>query len=262
MTKLLALAIACAACFYCPAQTYQLAPPLMKTGAVFFSATSQLRFEFRQPGAVIRYTTDGSLPSASSKRYSGPITVTNNRTIVQARSFAKGFRPSEPMGQQFWKNGAGFTVENCSKPNERYSAKGTASLNDNIGGSPALSNGNWLGFQSDTVTIDLSITYGKPVQEMMLDLLQAEDQWIFMPASVQWLAWNEARQAWDLMAEKKFNPEEPHAGSECQFTLLKAATAVQAKKQRVVMVPLQQLPDWHAGKGQPAWLFIDELKLY
>lgn len=262
MNKLLALAMACTTCFYCPAQTYQLAPPLMKTDAVFFSTTSQLRFAFRQPGAVIRYTTDGSVPAESSNLYKGPITVSNNRTTVQARSFAKGFRPSDPVGQQFWKQGIVFTVKSCSKPNERYTGKGGASLNDNMGGDPALSNGRWLGFQSDTVTIDLTNSSGKPVQELMLDLLQAEDQWIFMPSSVQWLAWNETTQAWQLIAEKKFTAEQPHAGSNCQFTLLKAAAKVEAKKQRVVMVPLQQLPDWHGGKGQPAWLFIDELKLY
>lgn len=254
--------MACTTCFNCPAQTYQLAPPLMKTGAVFFSTTSRLRFEFRQPGAVIRYTTDGSLPSESSKLYTGPITVTNNRTTVRARSFAKGFRPSDPVEQQFWQKGRACRVESCSKPNERYAGKGTAALNDNIGGSPALGNGNWLGFQSEAVNIDFTNVSGKPVREVMLDVLQAEDQWIFMPSSIQWLAWSETKQSWELIAEKKFTAEQPHAGSECQFTLLKAATAVKAKKQRVVMVPLPQLPDWHSGKGQPAWLFIDELKLY
>jgi hypothetical protein len=27
-------------------------------------------------------------------------------------------------------------------------------------------------------------------------------------------------------------------------------------------VPLQSLPQWHDGKGQPAWVFMDEIKVY
>lgn len=262
MIRMLVLALACTACFYCPAQTYQLAPPLMKAGNVFFSGKSVVQFSFRQPGAVIRYTTDGSLPTSKSALYRQPITVYRNRTIVQACSFAKGFRPSDPVSQQFWDEGLTFQVESCSKPNERYAAKGPASVNDNNGGNPALSAGSWLGFQSDSVIIELVNLSGKPAQELMMDILQAEDQWIFMPASIQWQSWNETKGAWDLVAEKAFTAEQSHAGSTCQFLLLNAAHPVATKKQRVVMLPLQRLPDWHGGKGQPAWLFIDEIKLY
>ncbi|MDZ4778889.1 MAG: lamin tail domain-containing protein, partial [Planctomycetia bacterium] len=45
------------------------------------------------PGAQIRYTTDGSMPTASSTLYSSPINVSTTRTI-RAAAFKTGFEPS------------------------------------------------------------------------------------------------------------------------------------------------------------------------
>jgi hypothetical protein len=44
-------------------------------------------------GATIRYTTDGTAPTASSSIYSEPITLSGN-TILQAQAFADGWTPS------------------------------------------------------------------------------------------------------------------------------------------------------------------------
>jgi len=41
-------------------------------------------------GVTIRYTTDGSIPTASSPVYSGPITVVNT-TIIKAYAVKEGF---------------------------------------------------------------------------------------------------------------------------------------------------------------------------
>jgi len=50
----------------------------------------------KAPGGVIRYTTDGTIPTANSQVYSGPINVTKTTTI-QAAVYEEGKAPSPPM---------------------------------------------------------------------------------------------------------------------------------------------------------------------
>lgn len=53
------------------------------------------------PGATIRYTTDGSAPTASSPVYQGEIAVSKNITI-RARAFMDGRLPSEDSAAATW----------------------------------------------------------------------------------------------------------------------------------------------------------------
>ena len=48
------------------------------------------------PNAEIRYTTNGSAPTASSTRYTGPVTITKT-TCLRAAAFRSGYRPSDPV---------------------------------------------------------------------------------------------------------------------------------------------------------------------
>lgn len=48
-----------------------------------------------EPGAVIRYTTDGSKPTEASPAYSAPIAV-NAPTVIRARAFVPGLLSSQP----------------------------------------------------------------------------------------------------------------------------------------------------------------------
>ena len=59
-------------------------------------------------GATIYYTTDGSLPSTASLVYSGPITVSNTRTI-RAMAVAPGYSPSTVTS-------ATYTIGSISAP--------------------------------------------------------------------------------------------------------------------------------------------------
>ncbi|MGE3308333.1 MAG: FG-GAP-like repeat-containing protein [Limisphaerales bacterium] len=52
------------------------------------------------PGAIIRYTTDGSEPTLDSATYSGPLTITKT-TTVKARLFLNGFPASETLSAQY-----------------------------------------------------------------------------------------------------------------------------------------------------------------
>lgn len=60
--------------------------PVMSLAPGFYSGSQTVSITCSNPSATIRYTTDGSNPTAASTAYSGPITI-NNTTVLRAASF-------------------------------------------------------------------------------------------------------------------------------------------------------------------------------
>jgi gliding motility-associated-like protein len=69
-----------------------LAKPVLNPGAGFYGGAQNVTIT-GPAGATIRYTTDGSEPTAASTVYAGPIAVTNT-TVVRAAAFGGGGQPS------------------------------------------------------------------------------------------------------------------------------------------------------------------------
>lgn len=69
-----------------------LSPPIMSEAGGTFSSAVEVALQ-AEPGAEIRYTTDGSDPESSDLRYEGPIKLTGT-TILRARAFKEGFTRS------------------------------------------------------------------------------------------------------------------------------------------------------------------------
>lgn len=76
------------------AYTGYAAEPTFSRTALYQTEAFTLTLSSRTPGAVIYYTTDGSTPSTSSKRYDSGITISKN-TPVRAISVAPGLLQSE-----------------------------------------------------------------------------------------------------------------------------------------------------------------------
>jgi uncharacterized repeat protein (TIGR03806 family) len=70
-----------------------VAPPQISPAGGTFSAPVEVSLNDAEAGADIRYTLDGSAPTASDMRYEKPIQVTGP-TIVRARAFKDGFTRS------------------------------------------------------------------------------------------------------------------------------------------------------------------------
>jgi hypothetical protein len=59
----------------------------------YYTSTQSLTISQSTPGGVIRYTTNGDIPTTSSPAYSGTMSISSTRTI-RARVFASGYLPS------------------------------------------------------------------------------------------------------------------------------------------------------------------------
>lgn len=243
-------------------QQFRLAPPSMQYGSVFFKKQAVVKLDFREPGAVIRYTMNNTEPDEKSPLYTKPLIIIRNNTTLKARSFSKKYLPSATVEATFLQAGWPATVVDCTVADEKYRGGGAAALTDNRGGIAAAAAPEWLGFMRDTINVQLQLQQPQKVTEIVIDFLQAESSWIFMPSSVTAYAFNEMESRWQLLGRRQFSFGTPATATTCVFAGIQAAQAVTSKKILVKIVPLQNLPQWHDGKGQPAWVFMDEIKVY
>ena len=240
--------------------TFQLAPPMLKYKSAFFTSITSFEVIFNQPGAEVRYTLNGNEPTANDLLYSTPISITK-RTQIKVKTFGNNFLPSETVSATFVKNGRIIKQIQYSKPNESYYKSKPDILNDNIGGIINYRSGTWLGYDNDTVTIEIDLIKKETINTILISLLQDENSWIFLPEQIMVYYYNDKSKTFQPVGKENFTHNKP-SPKQCKLQEIKPSEKIKSNKLKLALLPLQKIPDWHAGKGKHGWLFIDEIKVY
>ena len=239
---------------------FQLAPPMLKYPSAFFSGSTSFEVVFNQPGAAVHYTLTGKEPTEKDPLYSKAVPV-NKKTIVKVKAFGKGYLPSETVTAFFINEGKTILQARYSKPNESYAGSKPDLLHDNIGGIVNYRSGTWVGFDSDTVTVDVQLKKKEAIQTILVNLLQDENSWIFLPEQILVYYYSDKEKTFLPAAKETFQHDTP-GPKQCSVREIKPTAGISTDKLKLVFLPLKKIPDWHAGKGQHGWLFIDEIKVY
>lgn len=243
-------------------QQFQLAPPLMQYRSVFFNDTAMLALKFQQAGAAIHYTLNKNEPTEHALLYTHPIVIQDKIVTVKAKVFAKNFLPSDDVQITFIKNGLSIESVECTKPDEKYAGSGSNTLFDNMGGFAQSSAKTWMGFSSDTVSIEVALKQPQKVEEVLLDFLQDEGSWIFLPETVNIYAYGLKDAEYNLINSTHPFANKPTPGSSCVYKIIAGSRKIKTNKLLVQIITVKNIPEWHEAKGKHAWLFIDELKVY
>lgn len=67
--------------------------PIMLTAAGIYTNEVEVSIVHPYPNAIVRYTTDGSIPDSTDPEYDGPLTISGT-TVLSARAFVDGLHPS------------------------------------------------------------------------------------------------------------------------------------------------------------------------
>ena len=241
-------------------QSFQLAPPMLKYKSAFFSGTTTFEVIFNQPRAEVRYSLNGNEPTENDLLYSEPVPITK-KTLVKVKTFGKDFLPSETVSTTFIKDGKAIRQIKFSKPNEYYANSKADILYDNIGGLINYRTGSWLGYDNDTVTIDIDLEKKETINTVLISLLQDENSWIFLPEQSLVYYYNDKQKTFLQAGQEMFLHKTP-GPKQCHMREIIVTHKVKTDKLKLVLLPLKKIPDWHTGKGNHAWLFIDEIKVY
>jgi hypothetical protein len=242
--------------------TFQLAPPLLKYPSVFFTKAAKIEMFFSEPNTQIHFTTNGATPTEQDPIYKTPLSITTNFTTIKARVFSKIYQPSDVVEATFIKDGLTIKSIECTPPNPKYAGSGAAGLVDNKGGTTNISSKTWLGFQTDTVEIVLTLNKKQSIKKVLLNRLKDYGSWIFLPEKIDVYAFDNKTKAYQLVGNQLFNQEKEVKGSFSTPSVLEVKKGVKTDKIKVQLFLVKQIPDWHVGKGSRSWIFIDEIKVY
>jgi mono/diheme cytochrome c family protein/uncharacterized membrane protein len=215
-------------------------------------------------GAVIRYTLDGTDPdSLNSPIYKKPIRLFNN-TVVKTKAFKPGWISSDIVQRNFYKSTIhpdSIVLLQLADP--KYRANGPKTLFDYELGDKNFGNAKWLGYKD--ANMEMVIGFNKPtvIKEIYFNALVNLGSYIFPIVSIDVMGSMDGKN-YTLVSKNTYagvTDATPKTLNETRGFSCAIGKPTPYKFYKLVATNLKKLPNWHPGKGTPAWIFIDEIFL-
>ncbi len=235
---------------------------IIESAAQVFSTSTKVHLKNFIHGAVVRYTLDGTLPDSLTSPISTGDSITIARScLLTTRTFLPGWITSEVATRDFYKSG--FRPDSIAlrwPPNPDYKGEGAKTLvNQKIGDTDFKTN-KWLGYKETNLESLLFFKEPVTLSSVSLSTLVNIGSYILPAAEIQ--VWGGADPQ-HLVLLRKLRPEQPKTtGAPALRTTLHCTfSARSVSVLKIVAQPVAKLPVWHPGKGERAWVFVDEVFL-
>jgi cytochrome c/Fn3 domain-containing protein len=244
-----------------PNEILKLTPPVFVNDNTVLENNEGVILKHSLPGTIIRFTTDSSIPdSITTQVYKDPVNF-DGFTVIKARATRDKWYSSDVAEFYIFKKGYHpVKAELINETNAEYKGEGGVTLIDSKKGvADNFKDIAWLGFREKPfaaffyfdeppVVKNISISYGKNVGSFILP-----------PVEIELWGGNDNN---DLKLIRKVKPP-PVLKDELRVTRVEGLKidipASQFKCYKLVAKNIQRLPEWHPGKGQKGWVFIDEV---
>ena len=209
-----------------------------------------------QGGAPIRYTLDGSDPTASSPLYKAPVTIGESCTF-KAAALREGMQTPVYTRKFDFNKATGRRIALNAAPTLKYTYGGALLLVDGYRGGPVYSNGAWIGFLNEPLDVTIDMQGAKPYSAVTVESLVEKGEWVFPPSSVGVYLSDDGREFTEaaLMSVPQETAGSPDGVK--PFKVLFPETS--ARYLRVVARTVDPIPAWHGAAGQKAHMFVDEI---
>ncbi len=206
----------------------------------------------------IRYNLEGRKPGLKDLRYEGPFSL--DRTSTVAAGLYDGntliawttrtFKVHKAMGRE-------LTYQ--YPYSSRYNGGGSLALVDGISGSRNYLDGRWQGFMGRDLDVKIDLGSSQPVSRVSIGCLQDISSWIFMPLKLT-VEGSADGENYTLFGETA-NTVDPRKTGAIRQLLEVSGTTRNIRYLRVRASNMRICPDWHNGKGQAAYIFVDEVSV-
>jgi hexosaminidase len=208
--------------------------------------------------AIIKYTTDGTLPQKSSTVYDSKGVVLKQSGFIKAAAFNVA---GEQLGKVLEKyialtssTGRVYTLKD--EPNTYFGGE-TYALTNGIKGEEANA-ATWVGFSGKDLEFVLDLGKIQAINKVSMAFLGASESWIMIPR------WAEVLVSGDGKVFKSVKKIELGLTPAKGRSIRQIGISMNQEKARFIKVFAKnygKLPENHPGQGNSAWLFVDEIEV-
>lgn len=209
-------------------------------------------------GATVRYTLDGTEPTASSPAAGGMVTINSDCTF-KARAMRPG-GDSRVLSEKI-----AFSKSTC-KPitanqpvNSQYEYKGVSTLTDGLKGGRNYKTGRWIAFYGNAMDVTIDLKEPTGISKVAFTSCVEKGDWIFDVRGITVEVSEDGKNFTEVFSEEYPAMKEDDRNGlydhECVFA------PVKVRYVRVIADSERSIPEWHGGKGSPGFLFVDEIAI-
>ncbi len=240
------------------AEKLKLNPPQLVNKTKVLTGNEKVELKHSLNAVEIRYTTDGTDPDSSTGTiYNKEIRI-NDFTQITAIASKEGWFSSNLVRFSFFKSGIkADTAYLLSMPHEQYPGNGASTVIDQkAGDKDNFKDKSWIAYKEKNGEILIKC---KPtVKNLTISYLISQGSYIMPPSEIEIWAGNDRNNLRKIETKKprQLSKPEPNTVAGISFSSNQNFTFY-----KIIVKPLSRLPIWHAGKGQKAWVFLDEIYL-
>ncbi|MCF8245431.1 MAG: chitobiase/beta-hexosaminidase C-terminal domain-containing protein [Saprospiraceae bacterium] len=234
-----------------------LKAPRINASTELFADTVQVALEAGFAKVKIHFTTDGKAPDSTSAVYTEPILLSTSGEL-KAIAYLEGWMTSPVASKSFVKVGyQPASISLAKPPDPRYKGNGEKTLIDFQRGGDSFRSGKWFGWQGHNCVATLDLGKVTSVSQVTAGCFEDTGGWIFFPKGIR-ISTSMDGKSFKKVGEKTFpvadGPTKP--GSK-MFT--ESFASSQARYVKVEVLSVLKNPKWHPNKGEPCWIFVDEI---
>ena len=208
--------------------------------------------------AEIRYTLDGTEPTANSALYTGAI-VLQKSAKIRAAAFRDGKRSSVTSQDISFNKATACPVELLQPTHKNYTYNGGATLTDGLLGDKGFGTGRWLGFSGNDLEAVIDLKQNTDVSSVSLNTCVDKGSWIFDARNIEVSVSADGKSFTKVASKSLPALEEQTPDNIYTYELTFPQTTTRYVK--VTATSEHNIPEWHGGKGKPAFLFVDEISV-
>ena len=208
--------------------------------------------------APVYYTLDGSTPTTSSLNYDSPVEIKSS-CVIKAVAIRED-RTSKIYSRSFDFNKATFKkITLLTNPSPRYTFKGAFTLVDGMKGGKRFASGEWLGFIKTDFEAIVDLEKQTQISEVTISNFIDIFSWISGIREYT-VSLSDDNKNYKQVFNEKYPPFP--VGQQVEIKQVTASFAPQQTRYvKIAAKTDKTLPEWSDGKGNPAFIFIDEIAI-